>query len=238
MSDEKNSISVIIHVYYPRSWKLIRKHCMPLLERASNIIITACHEDVMEELDIENAVVLKSTNMGKDIGGKLISLAYYLSFCQPTDYIVFLHDKISPQSINADYWFNKLYEVFEEGNFSKMLRLFGKKKKIGIAGSKHFLKNEYIKSENKFNSTNSSILMKLINTFKLKCKSYNYIGGTIFMAKSEIFSNFFSRHHSLDIREQLEPGNVLDLDKGTYTHSWERMFCFIAQAQGYKVVGV
>jgi lipopolysaccharide biosynthesis protein len=238
MNPEKDTISVIIHVYYPGSWQLIRQNCISLLKRANNIIITACHEDVIEELDMENAVILKSTNVGKDIGGKLISLEYYLSFCKPTEYIVFLHDKISPQSINADFWFNKLYEVFEENKFPKMIRLFDKKKKIGIAGSRYFLKNEYIRSEKKFDSTNSSILLQLIEKFKLKCKSYNYIGGTIFMAKSEIFSNFFSRHHSLEIREQLEAGNMLDLYSGTYTHSWERMFCFIAQAQGYKVVGV
>jgi len=234
----KDSISIFIHIYYTGSWSTIREKCLFLLQRAKHIIITVCHEDVMKEIDWDGATILQVTNVGKDIGGKLVSMKYYLTFCEPTEYIVFLHDKISPQSLNADFWLNKLYEVFEESKFMRLLKLFDKRKKMGIAGAKLFLKNEYIKYQGRFNTTNHPILLRLMNKFGLQCKTYYYIGGTIFMARSEIFSRFFFRHSPLEIRESLETGNVLDLDKGTNTHSWERLLCFIAAAQGYKVKGI
>jgi Rhamnan synthesis protein F len=234
----KDSITVLIHIYYPGSWKIIRDKCMFLLQKATNVIITVCHEDVIKEITWDNATILQVTNVGKDIGGKLVSMKYYLTFCQRTEYLVFLHDKISPQSLNADFWLDKLYEIFEENKLMKMLKTFGKRKKVGITGAKLFLKNEYVKYQKRFNTTNHSILLRLMNKFSLRCKSHNYIGGTIFMARSEIFSRFFSWHSPLEIRESLETGNVLDLDKGTNTHSWERLLCFIASAQGYKVTGI
>lgn len=237
-SSGKDSISLFIHIYYPGSWAIIRDRCRYLLQKAQNIIITVCHEDVMREIDQEGATILQVTNVGKDIGGKLVSMKYYLTCCTPTEYLVFLHDKISPQSLNAEFWFNKLYEVFEEGRFTKMLRLFGKRRTMGIAGAKLFLKNEYNKYLDRFDTTNHPILIRLMERFGIQCNQHHYVGGTMFMARSEIFSRFFQRHSPLEIRESLETGNVLDLDKGTYTHSWERLFCFIASAQGYQVKGI
>jgi hypothetical protein len=234
----EKDLTVIIHLYYPGSWHKVREKCAYLLEQAAKVIITACHDDLIEEVDLPRVSLLRVTNKGKDIGGKLVSLAYYLSFCSPTKYIAFLHDKISPQTINAGFWFNRLFDIFEQRRLGMIMNIFRKRDKVGVAGSKYFLKNEYIKRENKFDTTNDFILRQLIRQFRLKCLSYRYIGGTVFIARSEIFKNFFTAHGPLEIREQLEPGNVLDLKSGTFTHSWERMFCFIAQAQGYQVIGV
>ena len=233
-----SSYSVFIHVYYPGSWKLIKEKCSYLLDTAASIIVTACHDDVIAEIDIARAVIFKVTNVGKDIGGKLVGMAYYLQFCQPASYVILLHDKISPQTINADFWFNQLFGIFEEEKLKSIIQLLNSSRDTGIAGSKYFLKNEYIRSEKKFDTTNSQILASLISEYALTCKSYDYIGGTIFIAKSRIFSAFFTRYPPLAIREKLEPGNVLDLEHGTYTHAWERMLCFIAQDQGYAVIGV
>lgn len=234
----KNSMSLLVHVYYPGSWKIIREKCRFLLGKATNIIVTVCHDDVLQEIEGTDAVVLRVTNVGKDIGGKLVGLQYYLKFCPPTEFLVFLHDKVSPQSLNAGFWLDQLYSVFQERKLMRVLDLLQKRRKIGITGAKLFLKNEYVKYQRRFNSTNHSILMKLMDLFGIKASSHNYIGGTMFIARSEIFSRFFSQHSPLEIRERLERGNVLDLEHGTYTHSWERLFCFIANAQGYEVKGV
>ena len=233
-----NTITVLMHVYYPGSWERISERCRGLLDKATNIIITACHEDVIAELESVNATILRVTNVGKDIGGKLTSMYYYLTFCQPTDYVVFIHDKTSPQTLNPEFWFDKLLGIFGQEKLPEVMKLFESNKKVGIAGSKFFLKNEYSPYKKKFNTTNNNILLKLIRQFGLTCNSYNYIGGTIFMARSKIFETFFKVWSPLVIRESLERGNVLDLNQGTYTHSWERLFCFIAENQGYKIVGV
>ena len=235
-----NSITLFIHIYYPGSWKMIRDKCAHILGGAGNVIVSACHDEVIEEImvDMPQAHILKVPNKGKDIGGKLAAISYYLNFCEQTEYLAFLHDKISPQTLNSGYWFDKLYQIFQEKEISKISRLFRKNKKIGIAGSKSFLRNEYIRSSQRFNTTNDSILSRLIKKFKLGSRHHNYIGGTIFIARNEIFRHFFTQNRPLEIREELETGNVLDLKSGTYTHSWERLLCFIAQNQGYKVIGV
>lgn len=233
-----STITVLIHIYYPGSWKRISERCKTLLKSSANVIITACHDDVIAELNNTDAVILRVTNVGKDIGGKLTGMYYYLTFCTPTDYLVFIHDKTSPQTINPEFWFDKLLGIFENERLDELMELFNTNKLVGIAGSKLFLKNEYSQYEKKFNTTNNNILLKLIGQFGLTCKTYNYIGGTIFMARSRIFETFFTTWSPFAIRESLERGNVLDLKQGTYTHSWERMFCFIAEDQGYKVVGV
>lgn len=232
------SMSLLVHVYYPGSWKIIREKCRFLLEKATNIIVTVCHDDVLQEIDRPDAVVLHVTNVGKDIGGKLVGLQYYLRFCAPTEFLVFLHDKVSPQTLNAGFWLDQLYSVFQERKLANVLQLLHKRRKIGITGAKLFLKNEYVKHHRRFNTTNHSILVKLMDRFSIRASSHNYIGGTMFIARSEIFARFFSRHSPLEIRERLETGNVLDLEHGTYTHSWERLFCFIAADQGYEVKGI
>jgi lipopolysaccharide biosynthesis protein len=235
-----NSLSFFIHVYYAGSWKLILEKCADLMTGAENIIVTACHDEVISEIKAETpeAVVLKVPNKGKDIGGKLAAISYYLNFCRPTAYLAFLHDKISPQTLNAEYWFDRLYEIFSEKKFSTILSRFETDKKTGLAGSKSFLKNEYNKTRKRFDTTNNEILQELIKRYDLGSDEHNYIGGTIFIVRNEIFTRFFSQHSALQIRASLETGNVLDLDTGTQTHSWERLFCLIAQNQGYKVIGV
>ena len=162
-----NDLSFFIHVYYPGSWKLITGKCGHLFNDARNIIVSACHNEVIREIRslTPEAVVLKVTNKGKDIGGKLASLSYYLNFCEPTKYLAFLHDKISPQTLNAGYWFDQLYDIFSAEKFEKINSLFESSNKIGIIGSKAFLKNEYSKSKQHFDTTNNEILQDLLNAY-------------------------------------------------------------------------
>ena len=233
-----NNVSVFIHIYYPGSWQRIREKCSALLDGATNLIITCCYDEVMEEiLSHPTAIVLKTSNKGKDIGGKLVGMAYYLNYCPRTAYVAFLHDKVSPQTINAGLWFDQLYSIFEEGALQNNEALFRQKPSVGLIGAKAFLINEWVPEAGIFKTTNDTILWKLIAQYDLSSKTYNYIGGTMFLARSEPFVRFFSRHSPLDIRSGLEKGNVLDLEHGTVTHSWERLLCFIVQSQGYTVAG-
>jgi len=235
----RSSLTLLIHLYYPGSWALIKTKCGFAIDSASRIIVTACHDDVIREIGIqENITILKVTNKGKDIGGKLASLSYYINFCIKTDYLVFLHDKISPQTINAEYWLEKLYSIFEKDLFCRALKKLAKNSSIGIIGSKTFLRNEYLRGSREFETTNSELLLQLIDKYGVACPKYNFIAGTIFIARSRIFEDFFSMYSPLEAREKLETGNVLDLVRGTYTHSWERLLCFIAESRGYAIKGI
>jgi hypothetical protein len=219
---------------------MIREKCGRLFMEAGHVIISACDDLVIAEIRATNDeyVIQKVSNKGKDIGGKLAGLSYYYHFCEPTRYLAFLHDKISPQTLNAEYWFNKLYEIFSAENMDRIEKLFDSKKEIGLVGSKTFLKNEYSRNKKTFDTTNDSILRELLTDLKITPAGFDYIGGTIFIARAAGFSDFFRLHPPLLLREKLEEGNVLDLEVGTYTHSWERLLCFIPQSKGLKVAGI
>jgi len=232
------TITVIAHVYYPFSWALIKKKCKNILAGSENILISSCYDDVIQEIDEDRAIIFKVSNLGKDIGGKLVSLKYYLEFCNKTDLIIFLHDKISPQTINSTYWFDKLYEVFAPDKFHNVLAIFKKNEKVGMIGSKQFLKNEYIRSTGSFDTTNSDIILSCMKEHNIQSKEYDFIAGSIFIVRSLIYENFFCEVNPLQIRALLEPGNVLDLSHGTYTHAWERLLSFIVSSQNYKVHGI
>jgi lipopolysaccharide biosynthesis protein len=240
-------LTLFIHLYYPGSWQLLENKCAALIQRARRIILTACHDDVLNEtrrpLDgaagqVDAITRLKVPNKGKDIGGKLAALSYYMHLCEKTDYIALLHDKISPQTINADYWSQQLYGPFSEEGLDKAFRLLEQDSRVGILGSKAFLKNEFLPMENRFDTTNNDLLQQMIRQYHLHGRIYDFIAGTIFLGRSRIFENFFEKYSALESRAKLEPGNVLDLEKGTYAHSWERLFCFIAEDQGYTIKGI
>jgi hypothetical protein len=181
---------------------------------------------------------LKVPNKGKDIGGKLLALSYYLRCCRKTKYIGFLHDKVSPQTINADYWSDTLYTPFSEDGLRRVLQRLDHEERVGIIGAKRFLKNEFDPEKKGFATTNDELLRQLILEYDLHGKRYDFIAGTIFVCRSSIMEDFFFRHPALEARARLEEGNVMDLQNGTYTHTWERLFCFIAEHQGYIIEGV
>ena len=42
----------------------------------------------------------------------------------------------------------------------------------------------------------------------------------------------------MEIRSELEKGNVMDNELGTNTHSLERVFSWISESQGFKIYGI
>ncbi len=231
------TITVILHIYYKSSWEKFKTKCKRLLEKSEHILISACHHDVLAEIDLDKAVLFNVSNQGKDIGGKLLCLHYYLHFVKKTDLLVFLHDKISPQSLNSDYWFNKLYFSFSDSEIDNCISKFNLPD-TGMVGSSDYLQNEFDKRTNQFKTSNNDILKKLLAEFQIHPKNYNFIAGSMFAVRSHIFEIFFTKNPPLNIRSTLERGNVLDIEVGTYTHSWERILSFIVTASGYAIKGL
>jgi lipopolysaccharide biosynthesis protein len=237
------ALTLFVHLYYPGSWQTLEKKCSGAFRQARQIILTACHDDVLDETLSSSAglpgmIRLKVPNKGKDIGGKLLALCYYLRCCQKTKYIGLLHDKVSPQTINASYWSDTLYSPFSDQGLRKVLDKLDNDSRIGVVGARRFLKNEFDHGKKNFETTNDSLLQELIKEYDLHCRRYDFIAGTIFVCRSAIMEEFFSRHPALEARALLEEGNVMDLQYGTYTHTWERLFCFIAEHQGYTIEGI
>jgi hypothetical protein len=60
----------------------------------------------------------------------------------------------------------------------------------------------------------------------------------MFWARAAPLLQFFKKHPPLDIRKNLELGNVMDDKNGTLTHSWERMLSWVVSEQGFKLKGI
>ncbi len=185
-----------------------------------------------------DATVIFSTNVGKDIGGKLALLDLSLKLNLNADFYILLHDKKSPHSPLGNIWREKLFRIIESQNIEIIKKMFLQQKKIGIIAAKEFVENEYDSSSQSFNNVGKQLLENLISEYNFNISNFDFIGGTMFWVRAEIFNKFFLKHCPLNIRASLEKGNVLDNENGTQTHAWERMLSWIAIEQGYKIKGI
>src|SRR5687767_3168267 len=81
---------------------------------------------------LKRIIFRKSTNRGKDIGGKLVLLDTYLHSKLGSEFIIFLHDKKSPYKIQNQEWEKKLFRIIEPVFIEQALAFFDKNPKTGI----------------------------------------------------------------------------------------------------------
>jgi hypothetical protein len=239
------SLLVIAHIFYPKDWEY-------LFERLSNLKQYPCtfifniadpkydKNEVLQYIksNFPGAIIIYAPNHGRDIGGKLAAIDVALKLKIPSDLTLIIHDKQSPHTPTGLVWRNELYRVIEKKELPAIFSKFESSEKIGIVGSQKFLMNEYNFSTQQFDSFSNEILKKLIIEMNLRLTDYNFIAGNIFWIRSQLIARFFSEHSPLKIRSRLEHGNVLDFHKGTYIHSWERIFSWLANVHGFEIAGI
>jgi lipopolysaccharide biosynthesis protein len=188
--------------------------------------------------EFPHAFVITTPNKGKDIGGKLALIDFFIKTNQQAEFIIFLHDKISPHSITGERWRNKLFSIIDPEKIKIILKEFKNNSKLGIIGAKDFIKNEFDEKKKQMDTTNSKKIEELLKKFHLTVNSYIFIAGTMFWIRSEIIKKFFSVYPALECRAMLEDGDSSDQHEGRYTHTWERIFCWLANDQGYSLKGI
>ncbi len=186
---------------------------------------------------LKKVIFRKSSNQGKDIGGKLVLLDTYLHTKQESEFIIFLHDKKSPYKIQNQEWQQKLFRIIEPAFIEQALAFFNANPQTGIIAGADSIQNEYDHSKKSFISNNQAQLTKLKSEFGINNTNYCYAAGTMFWVRSLPLLTFFRKHSPLDIRKKLESGNVMDENTGTFTHAWERMLSWIITEQGYTIKG-
>lgn len=180
----------------------------------------------------------ESTNKGKDIGGKLILMDAYLKSGIQCDYILLLHDKHSPYHSHGGKWKKDLLRIAEKEYQQTILDLFSNNAQTGIVASKNAIRNE-VDNEQKSNAyINSPVIQSLKNKYKIEPPDLQYVAGTMFWVRASLFETFFSQNPPLQIRAELEAGNITDLEGPTTTHAWERLLCWIVTNKGYQIRGV
>ena len=237
--------AVLIHIYYPDSWEMIfREQLCALRDYSPILLVNLCNTNTNNEevaaairQDFPAAVVIITPNKGKDIGGKLALIDLFLKMQLQSDYIILLHDKVSPHALRGDVWRSTLFRIIQRENIDKILGLFQREPKTGLIGVKEFIKTEYDEKTGEFTTSNAPQLKELLKEFDLHPRYYSFIGGTMYWVRTSIMVDFFSRHAPLYYRGALEPGNIMDNEKGSYAHAWERVLCWIA-AQDYNLKGI
>lgn len=245
MKNNSISINLFYHLYYKSGLDIMYKALKKIPDYGLNIFINISHDTIQKEqlyFDIKNkypkAIIIFSTNVGKDIGAKLALINLSIKLGVNSDYSIFLHDKKSPHTILGEVWREKLFNIIETENISKILSIFEQNNKIGIIAAKEFIANEYDSKNRDFNNTSNHILKDLIQKYNFNLNNYDFVGGTMFWIRAEIIQIFFNKYSPLEIRSTLEKGNVLDHEHGTNTHAWERMLSWIAIDQGYTIKGI
>jgi len=238
--------ALFIHIYNQDSWeKIFREQMINLREFSPVILINLCltkpgNADLVSSIrsDFPQAFIIMTPNKGRDIGGKMALMDFFMKAELQSEYIVFLHDKQSHHWFGGELWRQKLFQIIEPGKIEAILEEYRNDPKTGIIGAKDFIKDEFDKKTNEFNTTNNSKIKELLSTYNLKLNDHRFVAGAMFWVRSSILKKFFSMYSALSCREMLEEGNFTDQFEGTYTHSWERIFCFLANDQGYSIKGI
>lgn len=238
-------ITVLCHIYYENSLDIIKPYLYALKKYKVNYYFNVCSEtSYSEQLVTElkeafnTAIITSSTNVGKDIGGKLVLIDTYIKLKEQADYLILLHDKISPHTSLGTRWREKLFSILEPASVDSIMQAFAKSSTTGLIAGNQLIRDEYHKNSNTYQCTSNEILHGLRNKYSITAVKHSFIAGTMFWVRAKIYEDFFSTHQPLQVRSTLEKGNIQDQEKGSFAHAWERMFSWIVYQQGFNIKGV
>lgn len=179
----------------------------------------------------------QSPNKGKDIGGKLLMMDAYLKLGVKSDYILLLHDKRSPYHHKSLQWQEELFRIAKKDLIPEVYSLFEHNSKIGIIASANNIRNEADNDQQRNAYTDSSFINALKHRYRIHPPGLQYVTGTMFWVRAELFEEFFTQYNPLIIRSELEDGNVTD-ESPTNAHAWERLLCWMVTAKGFQIKGI
>jgi hypothetical protein len=240
---EDPALVFMTHIYYDNSWIEIRDKLRDFNNGKNYFLFSisegcVIRDEIIENIKetFDNAFFLITPNVGRDIGGKMALIDLYLLIGIKSSYIVILHDKQSLHSLQGDSWKKDLFKVIDINNRNLILDIF-RNSAVGVVGVRDYVVNEYNAVTDTFRN-NNQLSKKLLKKFGISIENYDFMGGCIFWIRSSIIENFFMKNSPLDIRGELEAGNVLDLFGERLTHTWERLFSWIAINEGYRIDGI
>jgi hypothetical protein len=222
---------ICLQMYYEDLFKEVNNFIIPLIKDYNcDVIITtiidssySCQKQWIynhfTDLGCKFYVV---DNKGLDIGPFLLSLKKSRETETKYDYIIKVHTKksIYTSKIGNEWRDNLTYPII--GNtklYEYNVHTLMSNEDIGMLGSKEFKMNDNL---------NINMLRRIVKALFPQYKDrleepFSFIGGTIFMAKMEIFDDFTDAIID-DLYSNLEPGYFTDYAYNTTTHAVERLF--------------
>ena len=237
-------ITVLYHLFYEDSYGKVCMELEPLLVFETTFLFNICIETPDKKKIIAvlrnkfpGCFIINTSNKGKDIGAKLALLQLFLELQIEADYLLFLHDKKSLQALKSSTWKKDLLKIISPESIQKIFIIFQANKDCGLIATNEYIINEPFEG-GRFSDINGNILTELVMNYGIKPASFEFVAGTMFWAKAKPVKYFFNQHNPLEIRKNLEDGNILDNFSGTITHSWERVLSWIITSQGYSIKGI
>lgn len=242
-STETKGLAVFCHIYFEDGLELLWPHLKSIQSFTSVFYFSISignpqRENIHQKIQhhFPNSFTLYCPNKGKDIGGKLLLLDAYIQGKEKHEFGLFLHDKKSQHLNEGDIWRKKLLSICEPDKLNAILH--HPDETIGCWAHPEFIASEWKENEQKFDTTNHSLLIELKNKFQFSNEHFSFIGGAIFVARLNPILDFFSSHPPLTFFPLLEKGNVMDHFNGTYTHTFERLFGWIIHEHKLKTVSI
>lgn len=221
------NLAVVIHVYYPEQWALLKDKLSALAVCSWDLYVTLTAKEAKFEQtikkDFPNAHVTVVPNRGRD----MLPFVHLARHLEQSGYnkILKLHTKKSIHLKNGDKWFEELVGNLLPGKamVKKTLKLLDTSPAyIGPKG--HYLSlAAYMGS----NATDLSELLDRIygkNNTDLEADSYGYFAGSMFWASIEVLKPVLD----LYLMPEDFQGEKAHID-GTMAHAIERLFGIVAQ---------
>lgn len=229
---EQNKIPVLLWLYNTELYKEFIDLLIPIKQHI-HIYLGLCHTTAYQESLSAFRSEFKdqlTTEWYDNAGADVLPFLYQLDSIKNTNYqfIVKIHSKKScwgyKQHVN---WRSVLLnDLLCATTFTCGIRQL-LRRSATMLGPKALLyhNNEY---------TNKEKIKEVCNKLNLQFSAQQkvFIGGNMFMAKKNIFNIILKHKEYLYPLLQQEKGKIDDSFQGTYCHSMERIFGYIAQQNG------
>jgi len=229
-------VAVVVHLYYLDLLEEILGYLENILEPFDLFITTPFEADIWQILNSldrrgQSVTILLGENRGRDVGP-------FIALCRSGmlnayEAVLKLHSKKSRYSDQGSFWRKQLYEPLCDNSMTVLRTLaLLRNGEVGIVGPGHFFL-----SHDNYWGANRAALSRILKGAGIDVTAegpeLGFFAGTMF---------WFVPDALRDI--QRIPGAVVDFEPeagkqdGTLAHAWERAFCLLARAAGYRVTSL
>jgi len=237
----KKRLAVIVQLYYTDLWDEFKSYLQNITDQFD--LYVTITEGVLSMEDFQskaatikqafpNASVIMVQNKGLDIGPFVLTLHSILQQKLEYEYVIKLHTKrsINTMGEGGDQWRQELIHSLlgTPQKYYDNLQKFHDPQ-VGMIGCRKWVIDHL--------ETNTSTIDYYKHRLGIK-KGRFFVGGTIFWSRFETLIKCLTTQNTIDIYNELEEGYFTDWNAPTKTHALERIFGYIIEDNGQKIVGV
>lgn len=238
-------IHILCHLFYPELGEKLLKEFSYFDRARTRLFINVqgrseAHQHLIKKIRMSypQAYMLTAPSKGRDIGGKLSLINLSILLQADAEYSLIIHDKKSTYTPGGEQWRDELFKIISPKYVNKVFRVFEKHADVGIVCSANYIQNEYDERSANFLTRNNQQIGESLKKYKIETHDYNFVAGNIFWIRTPLLGTFFKNRSIPRIKAELEDGNVLDAEKGTFIHAWERIMSWIATSNNQRIYGI